>query len=86
MNGDTEQRLKTIEEKLEKVHKDVRVIKWQLILGSIISVLIIVVPIILLIYFLPSILDNFLGAYLPAGTDVNFQDVRGELQRLLQEQ
>ena len=86
MNGDTDQRLKTIEEKLEKVHKDVRVIKWQLIWGGIISVLVIVVPIILFIYFLPGIMNNFLGAYLPAGTNVNFQDIGTELQKLLQGQ
>ena len=84
MNGDVEQKLKNLQEQIDKTYKEVKSIKRQLLWGNIIYILVIVVPILLLIYFLPKILTNFLGVYLPPGT--NIQNLPQELKGLFQGQ
>ena len=74
----------TIQEKLEQIHKDVKSIKRRMFWGSIFNLLIIVLPLGLLLYFLPNFINNLLQVYLPEGADQ--QNIQQILHKLFQQQ
>lgn len=78
MDQDLEQKLRHIEDKLDAVRKDVRAMRIRMLIGAIINILVIFVPLAALIYFLPTLLNNFLSLYLPAeltgNNAANFQE------------
>lgn len=74
---------KKIEEKLEQIYKAVRRLRFQIMLGNVISVLVIIIPIGFLVYFLPPLLQQLFSAYLPPGT--NPDQIKGILEQFLQQ-
>ncbi|RJQ13912.1 hypothetical protein C4553_02050 [Candidatus Parcubacteria bacterium] len=65
MDKDLEQKFQELEQKVTKLHKDIKGIKWQLLWGNLFNILIIVVPLLLLLYYLPTIIDGLLQSYIP---------------------
>lgn len=86
MEQDLEQKLKHIEDKVDAIRKDVRAMRIRMIINTVINILIIVVPLGAIVYFLPTILNNFLSSYLPpdliGGSQANFQE---QLQQAIRE-